>query len=153
MKTLIAAVDFSGVTEGVLAAAAELALQQDGHLYLVHVTSAEPDFVGYEPGPEYIRDGAAAEVRELHTRLRALKDGLGLPKDRATALLVDGAPAEKILEEQARLGAGLIVIGSHGHGALHSLLVGSVTDQVLRKAPCPVLVVPALSAHRADGSP
>ena len=142
MKKFLAAVDFSGVTDAVVSTAAELARLQDGHLYLVHSTSPEPDFVGYEPGPEYIRDRAAAELHELHGQLHQLADGLRLPDDRVTALLVSGPPGEKLLQEQERLGVDMMVIGSHGHGALYKLLVGGVANEVLRKATCPVLVVP-----------
>ncbi|MEW5940915.1 MAG: universal stress protein [Chloroflexota bacterium] len=60
----------------------------------------------------------------------------------ATALVVQGATVETILNEASKLEADMIVVGSHGHGALYQLLVGSVCEGVLRKAACPVLVVP-----------
>ena len=50
---------------------------------------------------------------------------------------------DKILQEAKKLDASLIVMGSHGHGALYHLLVGSVTEGVLKGTACPVLVVPA----------
>ena len=49
---------------------------------------------------------------------------------------------EKALQEMVRLKADVVVMGSHGHSALRNVLVGSVTEGVLRKAGCPVLVVP-----------
>ena len=61
----------------------------------------------------------------------------------------DGAPAaqgptiETIIEEAGRLKVDMIVVGSHGHGAMYQLLVGSVSEGVLHRATCPVLVVPA----------
>jgi nucleotide-binding universal stress UspA family protein len=59
-----------------------------------------------------------------------------------TALLVQGVTADTILEEAAKLAADIIVVGSRGKGALQQLVVGSVSEGVLRKSQCPVLVVP-----------
>jgi nucleotide-binding universal stress UspA family protein len=51
-----------------------------------------------------------------------------------------------ILERTQKHGAGLIVLGSHGHGAFYNLLVGSVAEGVLRESIVPVVVVPAKPA-------
>jgi len=95
-----------------------------------------------------MRDEAAREFRKEHVALQnevhAFRD-MGVD---ATALMVQGQTAESILKEADRLKAELIVIGSHGHGAVHHLLVGSVSEHVLRKAKCPVLVVPT---HKTEG--
>jgi nucleotide-binding universal stress UspA family protein len=61
------------------------------------------------------------------------------------------APAE-ILQQAKALGADLLVIGSHGRTGFERLLLGSVTEKVLRKAQCPVMVVPR-NAPGADGRP
>ena len=66
----------------------------------------------------------------------------------ATALLVRGTsmrgnPIPKIKREIKKIKPELIVAGSHGHTALYELLVGSVTAAVIRKAPCPVLLIPS----------
>jgi nucleotide-binding universal stress UspA family protein len=53
----------------------------------------------------------------------------------------DGFPDEEIVGLAGRLGAGLIVVGSRGHGPLRRALMGSVSDSVVRHAHCPVLVV------------
>jgi nucleotide-binding universal stress UspA family protein len=57
-------------------------------------------------------------------------------------LLVKGATVEVILGEADRLGADLVVVGSHGHGAVHRFLVGSTADALVRQSEVPVLVVP-----------
>ncbi len=141
-KSILVPIDFSDVTEAVLARAAELGRALGARLRLLHVAAPEPDFVGFEVGPDSVRHSVAKELREDHRALQAHQDALRAQGLDATALLVPGSGAEKILEEAEQLGADMIVIGSHGHGALHALLVGSVCKGVLHGASCPVLVVP-----------
>ncbi len=59
-----------------------------------------------------------------------------------SALVVQGAIAETILGEATKLEAKLIVMGSHGYGTISELIVGGVSKVVLRKARCPVLIIP-----------
>jgi nucleotide-binding universal stress UspA family protein len=56
-------------------------------------------------------------------------------------LIWEGDPAESIIDAAESEGADVIVVGSHGRGALGRALIGSVSDQIVRRAPCPVLVV------------
>jgi nucleotide-binding universal stress UspA family protein len=60
----------------------------------------------------------------------------------ATALLVHGKTVDTILTEAADLDIDLIVVGSHGRGAMYQLLVGSISEGVLHRSSKPVLVVP-----------
>ena len=60
----------------------------------------------------------------------------------STALFVQGSTAETIVRKATEIDADLIVVGSHGHGAMYQLLVGSVSEAVLRQSEIPVLVVP-----------
>jgi nucleotide-binding universal stress UspA family protein len=53
-----------------------------------------------------------------------------------------GSPVHRILEYAARLPADLVVMGTHGSSGFEHLVLGSTTEKVLRKAPCPVLTVP-----------
>jgi len=151
MQRILVAVDFSPGTTGVISAAAELVRALSGECWLLHVAAPEPEFVGYGVGPQSVRDQVATELmgehRELHQEAARLRDA-GL---RVTAIQVQGATVEKILQEAARLQADVIVLGSHGHGALRRALLGSVSEGVLRGARCPVLIVPAPKA-RADGA-
>src|SRR3954453_10801157 len=61
----------------------------------------------------------------------------------AEELVLEDLDAEgRILDTAASLPADMIVIGTHGRTGLGWLMIGSVTDHVLRRAPCPVLTVP-----------
>ena len=54
-----------------------------------------------------------------------------------------------ILDKATKYGAGLVVVGSHGHGALYNLLVGSVAEGVIRHSTVPVVVVPGTRSKGA----
>ena len=62
-------------------------------------------------------------------------------KDKLTAKVTVGRPFLNIIQYARDESIDLIVISTHGHGALTSMLLGSVTEKVVRKAPCPVLTV------------
>ncbi len=143
IQTVLIPVDFSDVTPRVVQTAGDLARAFGGKAVLLHVSEPEPDFVGFEPGPVAVRTAVARDFKTEHQKLDELKQKLAAAGIDATALHIQGPLAEKILQESDEQGAGLIVIGSHGHGALYNLLVGSVTSGVLKGAKCPVLVVPA----------
>jgi nucleotide-binding universal stress UspA family protein len=140
---ILAAVDFSPVTDAVVGAVGHVAGRAPGHTYLVHVAPPEPGFVGYDVGPASVRDQVAAELRTYHQQLQALADGLRGRGVETTALLLRGPTVETLLEKSKELQAGLIVLGSHGRGAVYSLLVGSVAEGVVRRSSVPVLLVPS----------
>lgn len=143
MQTILVPVDFSDSTDAVIREAALLSRAFSVSLTLLHVAAPEPEFVGYDPGPQSVRDTVAREIHEEHQNLHTLEKNLQAEGIPVTALLVQGAAAEKILSEADKTGAGIIVMGSHGHSALHHLLVGSVAEAVMRKTKVPVHVVPS----------
>ncbi len=143
MGTILAAVDMSEVTERVVEQGAALARALDRPLYILHVEAPNPEFVGYEVGPEYIRDNVAKTVSRHHETLLALRERYKEAGLEVHALVIQGITADKIKEEQKRLDADYLVLGSHGHGALYHMLLGSVSEAVLRDATCPVVIVPS----------
>ncbi len=143
MNTILVPVDFSDTTAPVLAQAQVLAKALGGELVLLKVAEPEPDFVGFEPGPATVRVAVAHDYRAERVRLDELKAQAAAGGLAVTALHVQGPIVEKILDFASEHGAAMIVMGSHGHGALYELLVGSITQGVLKGARCPVVVVPA----------
>lgn len=140
---ILAAVDFSPVTEDVLQALRQVAATLPAQVRLLHVAPPEPDFVGYGAGPGVVRGQVAAEHRTRHQTLQQLADSLRAGGVETTALLLQGPTVETLLAEAERWPAALVVLGSHGHGAMYELLVGSVSEGVVRRAKVPVLLVPA----------
>jgi nucleotide-binding universal stress UspA family protein len=67
-----------------------------------------------------------------------------------SVVLVDGGVVAEILRAARELAADLIVMGTHGLSGFERLLLGSVTEKILRKAPCPVLTIPRLAAGATE---
>ena len=148
MKTILVPVDFSSVSVAVIEHAAQLAAAFSSAVWLLHVAAPEPDFVGYDEGPRSVREQVAGEMRDTHRRLQEESSRLRERGIDATAIQVQGATTETILHEADRLQADVIVLGSHGHGALHRALLGSVSEGVLHRAACPVVLIPSRAATR-----
>lgn len=139
--SLLVALDFSSVADDQLEIVGRLAAP-DREIFLLHVAEPDPDFVGFEAGPEEVRDQVAREFHQEHEQIQSLAGRLRDKGHRVTALLVQGPTIETILNEAEKVGAEVIVVGSHGRGKLFDLVVGSVSAGVIRKSPVPVLVVP-----------
>ena len=153
--------------EGVLTLARQVARAFEAELHLVHVReiAAVPVFpastIGY-PGigmPEMgmaggLAGGAGgflpAEVPDEKTKnpLDALQEELERAGLKTIAHEREGTVVEEILRTAHEISANLIVMGSHGHGSVYNLLVGSVTEGVIKAGARPVLLVPAPSAGK-----
>jgi nucleotide-binding universal stress UspA family protein len=68
-------------------------------------------------------------------------------------VLDDGHPVNEIVKRAKEAPADLVVLGTHGRGGFEKLMLGSVTEQVLRKVPCPVLTVPRGARAPSDPKP
>ena len=83
-----------------------------------------------------------AQIRRLQETARSFA-GPAIEANRQVDVIVDiGRPVEQILARASALGADMIVMGTHGASGFQHLMLGSVTEKVLRKASCPVLTVP-----------
>jgi len=111
-------------------------------LWILHIVESEPDFVGFGVGPQSVRNSYAKEFHDEHCQIQEIADKLRSIGLDTIAILTQGSTVETILKEAKNLKADMIILGSHGHGAVYDLLVGGVTEGVLRKSECPVLVVP-----------
>jgi nucleotide-binding universal stress UspA family protein len=146
MKTVIAALDFSDASAPVLETAAMLAKALGASLKLVHVVEPEPTYSAYGFTPEefpaihtFQKEAKARAERALGEQKAKV---VGNVPDTETALL-EGHPLRAILDYAEAAEDGLVVVGSHGHGVLASMLLGSVAEGVVRKSEIPALIVPA----------
>lgn len=140
MKNILVAIDFSEVTEKLIEKARLQAKCHEAKLWLVHVASPDPDFVGFEAGPQTVRDTRARALHRDHEKLQ--KYAANIEGVEAEALMIQGPTSQTIIDQANRLKAELIVIGSHGHGLLFHALVGSVCEGVLKHTDIPLLIVP-----------
>ncbi len=140
MKTIVALVDFSDVSSKVLQQVQTLAQSFKSHVTVLHGMPKMPPVVVLEaPG---IFEESAETVRADLARLETLTEPLRAAGVDVSLKQLRDATAESIVEETLRLGADLIVVGSHQHNAFYNLLVGSVTNTILMRTECPVVVVP-----------
>lgn len=150
MKKILAAVDFSNATSGVVETAAEVAKAFGAELHLLHVIEPEPTYTAYGFTPEEF-PAIHAFHKETRDRARKTLDDTATrvttPDFKPTTHLGDGSPLHILEEKVKELDADLVVLGSHGHGVVASLLLGSVAEGMVRKSIVPTLVVPAGKAE------
>jgi nucleotide-binding universal stress UspA family protein len=89
-----------------------------------------------DPGPSI-----AAGRAEADAYLEVMVSRLAAGGVATEGLRLDGPAAQSIVADARRAGAGLIAMTTHGRGGLGRVVLGSVADEVLRTAPCPVLLV------------
>lgn len=142
MRNILVPIDFSDVTEAVIAHARAQARAFGGTLRLLHVAPPDPAFADSVDWPQEVRDGLARELLAEHRDLENLARDLRDEGFDAKAFLTRGSVADSILDVALRTETDLIVMGSHHHGALAQFLPGSVIKNTVRRAPCPILVIP-----------
>jgi nucleotide-binding universal stress UspA family protein len=139
-KKILVPTDFSPVAAEAFRTAVSLARTGGGEVVVAHVTRAPAVVVENRQ----VNPGSAADQPlNMWNMFRAtVSDDSGVPVTREVVVAgrVSAAGIVRMLET---FGCDLIVIGSRGHGRLRRLLRGSLTDQVVRNAHCPVLVVKA----------
>lgn len=152
MKTILAAIDFSPAADSVIHQGIQLAQALKTRLVVLHVIQPPVFIAGAGP----VSDGAAvtaAAEKAADRRLAQLVAGLRKEYKRIETKRLTGLPVDLILEAASSLPAEHIVIGSHGHGAVYDLLVGSTASGILKRAKCPITIVPAVDRAAGGASP
>jgi nucleotide-binding universal stress UspA family protein len=142
MKNLLVAVDLERETPELLRRAAWLAEKLGSTLWVVHVTAAEPDYVGYGVGPQYIRDLRAEDLLDEHRYLRDYCEELRARGIEAQGLLIQGPTVDMILREAQKLEVDLVIIGAHDHGFLYNAFSENTALELVKKARIPILTIP-----------
>jgi len=141
MKLLVA-LDLSEQSELIVKKAEELAKEMSAQVWILHNAEPAPDVLEFRADPQAARDSLAEKFHREHRQIQEIAKRLRKEGLEATALLVHGPTVEVILKEASDLDVDMIVVGSHGRGAVFHLIMGSVSEGILRKSRCPVLIVP-----------
>lgn len=142
MKNILVAIDFDKGVDYLIDKSALFGEAFDAKVWLMHIAAPEPDFVGYEPGPQYIRDNRADELREEHKLLQGYADMLIKRGIEAQGLLLQGATIEMIMQASENLQTEMIICGNHDRSFFYRAFLGDVTSKIIKKSAIPVLVVP-----------
>lgn len=138
IKRILVPLDFSTNSARALDYAHSLAQKFGAALHLVHVcevpgtASMDAYAIAYTDSSQRLGEEAEKGLNEV---ARALTDV------KVTTEVLFGRPASAIVEDATNNTADLIVMGTHGHGAVMHLLMGNVAERVVRASPCPVLTV------------
>jgi len=146
MKILVC-VDLSDSTEEVLKTIERLCRPLNAKVWLLHSALPEPETIEFKVDPIEARESLAKKFHHKHRQIQELAERFRKSGVDATALFVHGKTVDTILTAAADLDIDVIVVGSHGHGAMYQLLVGSISEGVLQRSSIPVLVIPT---HERD---
>jgi nucleotide-binding universal stress UspA family protein len=146
MKTILVPIDFSPVTKAVVDEAIALAQSSKGGIILLYIVQPPVLVAEYGGVIEDVVPLIEAAEKAATQLLAQWRDYLKESEVTTKTLKIEGFPAKEIVEQAKSLEADYVVMGSHGHTAFYDLLIGSTTSGVLKKAPCPVVVVPARPA-------
>lgn len=140
--TILHPTDYSELSHAALRFAVEEARVHGARLIILHTVETL--------GPENITYGEVASQRQPDAFRQRLWDELHQellpdPTMPVEYLLAEDDPVEAIVRTAAERQCDLIVLGSHGRQGLQRMLGGSIAEQVMRRAPCPVLVVKLLN--------
>jgi len=136
-KTILFATDFSPASKVAFEVASALARDYRAHIVAVHVV--EPVAVAFTEYTAYI--GPEEDMEKVTEMLHALE--APWPNVTLEHRILEGSAPSVITETAEEIGADLIVMGTHGRTGFTRLIMGSVAEEVLRRAPCPVLTIRA----------
>jgi nucleotide-binding universal stress UspA family protein len=142
LKNILVALDIKATDQKLIDHAVFLAEHCKAKIWLVHVASPDPDFVGFEMGPKYIRDFVADELRSEHRELQKYTQELEQKNIEAEGLLIQGPTIDMIEAEVKKLSIDLLVLGSHKHSFLYETFVGNTTIKIIREISIPVMIIP-----------
>ena len=153
LRTIVVATDLGGQSEAALEYARKLAAAYGARIVLAH--GVDPlDYAAVDAIPETVLDGLTARAREALDRMAGDLLQEGIPSHSEVR---QGAVAQMLVEVARQYQAGLILMGTKGLEGAGPVVVGSIVEQLVRLAPCPVMAVAAdwnAGPHRpAPGGP
>lgn len=153
-RRILCPVDFSQCSRDALDCAIGLARHHTARVLVLHVfanwptVAVIPSLNADSPGKSSLRDVDRDEL--LRCLERFVKDQLGNHAHIETRVVEAPDVHREILLQAEQIKADVIVLGSHGRSGFERLLLGSIADKVLRRAPCPVMIVPPRAVDGAS---
>ncbi|TWP26716.1 universal stress protein [Apibacter muscae] len=143
MNTILVPIDFSNLTDHLLNEAIDYAKDTRSKVYLLHVASLDLGFVIGDLGFQYLPELEDAGMKEEISELKKYESKLKAESIDVEIIIKQGIPSEIILQEAEKLNVRMIVMGSHGKGFFMDVLLGSVSNEIIKKSKIPVLIIPS----------
>ena len=142
MNTVIAPIDFSRASRGVIDEAIRLARSVQGRVVVLHVVKPAVFASELPPIASNSVEMTAEVERVAREQLQLMQRQLMRKGISVETVCTTGSPIRRIVEQAETQAARYIVLGANGHSALRRLVVGGTASGVLKRAACPVVVVP-----------
>lgn len=142
MKNIVVPIDFSDTTDVLIDGAVNFAKEIGGKICLIHVAPADIGFAIGDMGFQYFPEIEKSEISEELSELNEIEKKVVAKGVACEHLLKQGVSSEIILDYAKEKDASYIFMGSHGRSGIYDVFVGSLTKDITRKSPIPVLVFP-----------
>jgi len=142
MKNIVVPIDFSDTTDVLIDGAVNFAKEVVGKICLIHVAPADIGFAIGDMGFQYFPEIEKSEISEELSELNEIEKRVEAKGVACEHLLKQGVASEIILDYAKEKDASYIVMGSHGRSGIYDVFIGSLTKDITRKSPIPVLVLP-----------
>jgi nucleotide-binding universal stress UspA family protein len=156
---ILVCTDLTELSENVLAKAQEIACATSAKLWIIHIVSPDPDFIGYEQAElsqtgvlkykiesqsnsQNIRKFISEKLHQNHRKVQTLSANIRNEGIDTTGLMIQGAIVKTILKQASKLNVDMIILGSQQHSFIHQCILGSISNEVIHNANVPILVVP-----------
>lgn len=142
MAVIILPVDFGKTTDKLVEGAVKFAKETNGRICLIYIAPMDIGFSVGDLGMQYIPEIEENEIKQELLEINALEQRIVAQGVDCEHLLKQGIAKEMILEYAKEKKADYIVMGSHGRSGLYDVFIGSLTKELTRLSPIPVLVIP-----------
>lgn len=142
MKNILVSINLNEFAGVIIEQALEMVRKHSSKIWILHVVEPEPAFVGYGPGPQYVRNTRANEMKQEHKVIQEHVSRIAEKGYQAEGLLHVGAIVDSIMQESEKLDIDLIVVGHEEHNLFFRALFGSTSASLMRNTKTPVLIVP-----------
>ena len=138
----LVAVDLTEPTQNIIDVLIKCVNKEKDQVWLLHVSAPEPDFVGYDVDTPPIRNATAKhyyqEICDLETYEAQIK-AQGID---CQSRIVQGVIGDTILQKAIEWEVDMLIIGSHGKSLFKDVLLGSISEEIIRRSTFPTVIVP-----------
>jgi nucleotide-binding universal stress UspA family protein len=154
MKTFLVPVDFSAVSEEIVDTAVSFARSLGGKVVLLHIVQPPVITSEYALPVDAVQEAMSTSEKNAVTKLAVHEETCRKAGLQTELQVRHGPPVYEIIDAATKAKADFIIMGSHGHGKIYDLLVGSTASGVIKDAHCGVIIMPSVSkAGKATPAP